>query len=131
MCRPTARAWEMLKRIGRYLKGKPRLIWTYRWQEPVNVLDVHSDANWAGCRRTRTSTSGGTIAFGNHLINSESKTQAVVAKTSGESELYGVVRATSEALGIITLLGDFGLPDCRASVGMDANAAMGIVQHQD
>ena len=31
MSRPTSRAWEMLKRIGRYLKGKPRLIWKYGW----------------------------------------------------------------------------------------------------
>ena len=27
MSRPTARAWEMLKRIGRYLRVRPRLIW--------------------------------------------------------------------------------------------------------
>ena len=26
MSRPTARSWEMLKRIGKYLKGKARLI---------------------------------------------------------------------------------------------------------
>ena len=26
MSKPTARAWEMLKRIGLYLKGRPRLI---------------------------------------------------------------------------------------------------------
>ena len=94
----------------------------------MNVLDVHSDANLAGCRRTRKSTSGGTIALGNHLIKSYSNTQAVVATSSGESEWYGVVRASSEALGIIALRGDFRLPDGHASGGMDANAAIGIVQ---
>ena len=26
MAKPTASAWEMLKRIGRYLKGRPRLM---------------------------------------------------------------------------------------------------------
>ena len=31
MSRPTARAWELLKRVGRYLKGRPRLIWMYKW----------------------------------------------------------------------------------------------------
>ena len=32
MSRPTPRAWEMLKPIGRYLEGKPCLIWRYAWQ---------------------------------------------------------------------------------------------------
>ena len=45
MSRPTARAWEMLKRIGRYLKGKPRLIWKYDWQGETEVFDITSDAN--------------------------------------------------------------------------------------
>ena len=61
MSRPTARAMEMLKRIGRYLRGKPRLIWKYEWQSEVTMIDITSDANWAGCRRARKSTSGGTI----------------------------------------------------------------------
>ena len=68
MSRPTARAWELLKRVGRYLKGCPRLIWMYKWQAPTSVVDITSDANWAGCRRTRKSTSGGTIMLGTHLI---------------------------------------------------------------
>ena len=68
MSRPTARAWEMLKRIGRYLKGKPRLIWRYAWQAETCIFDITSDANWAGCRRVRKSTSGGTIMLGSHLI---------------------------------------------------------------
>ena len=141
MSRPTATSWELLKRIGRYLKGRPRLVWKYAWQSQQEVLDAHtgtppdgleahSDANWAGCRRTRKSTSGGTVALGTHLIKAYSKTQAVIAKSSGESELYGVVRASTETLGISTLMEDFGLAGVRARVGLDANAAMGIVQRR-
>ena len=59
MSRPTATAWEMLKRIGHYLKGRPRLVWKYAWQGSQEILDAHSgapaghldatsDANWAG-----------------------------------------------------------------------------------
>ena len=40
------------------------------------------------------------------------------------------MRASTEALGILTLLKDFGCPEMRASVGMDASAAIGIVQRQ-
>ena len=64
------------------------------------------------------------------MIRTYSKTHSVIAKSSGESELYAVVRASTEELGILTLLADFGCPDMRASVGMDASAAIGIVQRQ-
>ena len=60
---------------------------------------------------------------GAHPIKSYAKTLAIVAKSSGESEMYG-----TEALGVSTLLEDFGCVGVKASVGMDANAAIGIVQ---
>ena len=128
MSKPSRKSWEMLKRIGRYLKGRPRLIWRFDWQSSQEVLDAHSDANWAGCKRSRKSSSGGTIAFGNHLIKAYSKTQAIIAKSSGESELYGVIRASTESLGISTLLEDVGNDGIKVRVGMDENAAIGIVQ---
>ena len=128
MSKATMASWEMLRRFGRYLNDILRLIWQYRRQTQQYVLDVHADTNWAGCRQTRKSTSEGTIALGTHLIKSDCKTQAVVAKSSGESELYGVVRASTEALGVSTLLGDFWLEGVCVRVGMGANAAMGIVQ---
>ena len=130
MSRPTPLAWELLKRVGRYLKGRPRVIWPHDWQTPVDVLHVRSDANCAGCRASRKSSSGGTVVIAGRLLRAYSKTQAVIAKSSGESELYAVVRASSEALGILTLLADFGCSTMRASVGMDASAAIGIVQRQ-
>ena len=83
-------------------------MWRYDWQCEQDIIDVHSDANWVACKRSRKSSSGGTIAVGPHLRKLYAKTQAVVAKSSGEFELYGVTRASTEALGISTLLEDFG-----------------------
>ena len=128
MSRPTARSWEMLKRIGKYLKSRPRLIWRYGWQDPVETIDITSDANWAGCRRGRKSTSGGAIMIGAHLIRTYSKTQATIAKSPGESELYALVRASAEGLGICMLLSDLGVADPRVVIGMDASAAIGMAQ---
>ena len=54
------------------------------------------------------STSGGIALLGNHVIKSWSKTQAVIAKSSAEAELFGVVRGSTEGLGLITLCGDLG-----------------------
>ena len=66
--------------------------------------------------------------LGSHLVRTYSKTQSTIAKSSGESELYALVRASAEGLGIATLLSDFGIKDPRVSVGMDASAAIGIAQ---
>ena len=52
----------------------------------------------------------------------------MVAKSSGESELYGVIRASTGALGVSSLLEDFGAGGVKVIEGMDANAARGIVQ---
>ena len=41
-----------------------------------------------------------------------------------------MVRASAEGLGVVTLLEEFGASGMKARVGMDANAAMGIVQRK-
>ena len=41
-----------LKRFARYLVGKPRLMWFYKWQTSI-YIDVYSDTDWAGCVKTR------------------------------------------------------------------------------
>ena len=69
MASPTNRNWQELKRLGRYLKGKPRLIIKYDWQDPINVLTSFSDSDWAGDRETRKSTSGGIITAGSRRIS--------------------------------------------------------------
>ena len=38
MSRPTKGDWQRLKRLGRYLLGKPRLQQLYKWQAPQQVL---------------------------------------------------------------------------------------------
>ena len=58
MSAPTELSLKGVKRIGRYLKGRKRLVFKYPWQA-VDTVDVYSDTDWAGCARTRKSTSGG------------------------------------------------------------------------
>ena len=88
-----------------------------------------TDADWAGCRRARKSTSGGCILIGSHCIKVWSKTQAVIAKSSAESELYGVVKGACEALGVKTLCADMG-DDIDVRLELDATAAKGILDRQ-
>ena len=129
MSKPTSGSQRRLMRIARYLVGRPRLVWRFDLQGYVGVVEAFSDANWAGCRTSRKSTSGGVLMVGAHPIKSYSKTQAVIAKSSAESELYGIVRATCEALGCLTLVEDFG-EKMKSRLHMDANAARGIIERQ-
>ena len=97
MSAPTTGPLRRLKRLGRYLKGNPRVVWRYDFQEPMTHLEMYTDADWAGCKRARKSTSGGVAMIGNHCIKAWAKTQSVIAKNSAESELYSVVNGATEA----------------------------------
>ena len=117
-----------LKRLGRFLEGHKRLVYQYPWQD-AHMVDVYSDTDWAGCPRTRKSTSGGCLMLGRHLIKSWSSTQSQVSLSSAEAEYYGVVKASGMALGYSSLLEDLGyrLP---LRVWTDSSATMGICGRQ-
>ena len=133
MCRimsaPDHNAWEQLKRLARYLAGKPRAMSSYPWQRETDTLDAYSDANWAGCKTSRKSTSGGTRMWGQACFKSYSKTQGTIAQRSAESELIAVVKTACEALGSVALTQDLGI-DVRVRLHVDAAAALGILEHQ-
>ncbi len=91
MAQPTEKSWAAMKRLCRYLVGLPRMVYLYRFQQATGI-EVYTDTDWAGCPRTRKSTSGGCVMMGSHLIKSWSSTQSGVALSSGEAEFNGVVR---------------------------------------
>ena len=87
MSRPTKNSWTKLIRLGKYIVHKPRLVLHYKWQDPVLEMVTYSDTNWAGCLKSRVSTFGGVIKFGDHLLRSWSETQTNIALSSAESDL--------------------------------------------
>ena len=108
MSKPTDLAMGALKRLARYLRSRPRMVFSYDRQVAEN-LDVYTDTDWAGCVRTRKSTSGGCVMVGKHLLKAWSSTQASLALSSGEAEYYGVVRGVGVGLGMQALYRDLGL----------------------
>ena len=105
---PSWSDWLAIKRIASYLKRKPRLVYKYQWQQTPEELIAHSDTNWAGCIKTKKSTSAGGIVYGGHLVRSWSKTQAGIALSSAEAELAGIVRTTAEIIGFAGMMRDLG-----------------------
>ena len=127
MAKPANGDWAALKRLGRYLISRPRVVHLFRWQEQPTSLTAFSDSNWAGCVRTRKSTSGDCVMHGAHLIKAMSKTQANIALSSGEAEFYSMVGATSEALGLRAMTADYNDP-LDPCFYVDASAAIGVAQ---
>ena len=128
MAKPTEGSWAALKRMCRYLVGLPRLVYHFKLQE-VKSVDVYTDTDWAGCPRTRKSTSGGCVILGAHTVKTWSSTQSSVALSSGEAEFNGVVKGAGIGLGYQSLLRDLGI-DIPLRVWTDSSAAIGICSRQ-
>ncbi len=129
MARPSCRDWQLLKRVGRYLVGAPRAVQAFAWQHCPGVYDTFVDSDWAGCAATCRSTSGGAVKLGWHTIKTWSSTQATVAMSSAEAELFSLTKGTSNTLGLMSVARDLGM-QLDATVHSDASAALAIAQRQ-
>ena len=129
MAQPRECDWPLLKKIGRYLLGRPRLVIQFRWQKRPSCLDGYTDSDWGGCTKSRKSTSGAVIMVGKHVIKSYSRQQKVIALSSAEAETYGMVACSAEILGIQACARDMGLT-YDGTIYADASAALGIVQRR-
>ena len=63
--------------------------------------------------------------LGSHLIKHWATTQNVIALSSGEAELAGIVKGACEGLGLLSVARDLGMETC-LEVLADSSAAIGI-----
>jgi len=126
MANPTVGDVIRLKRVIRYLKGAPRIVNMFKWQPVYSKLVTYSDSDWAGCVKTRRSTSGGMVLRGSHLLAHWSSTQSTVALSSAEAELNALIKGASESLGLLNMLKAMG-KDFQCQIFTDSSAAKGII----
>ncbi|GJX12348.1 uncharacterized mitochondrial protein-like protein, partial [Tanacetum coccineum] len=74
-----------VKRIFRYLKGKPTLGLWYSRDSPFELV-AYTDSDYAGATQDRKSTTGGCQFLGNKLISWQCKKQTVVATSTTKAE---------------------------------------------
>ena len=127
-----------LKRVVRYLLGMPRLAYLYDWQEPFTHIDLFTDTDFAGCRTTRRSTSGGVAMVGTHRVRHYSTTQSTISLSSGEAKLHGISKGMHHAMGLRSMYKDLGLSlnrrvhsDATAAIGIARRRGLGKLQHLD
>ena len=126
MAAPTAKDARRVKRIARYILGVPRVI-LRSGDEPgeKNAVKAFVDSDWAGCKTTRKSTSGGILTVGGMAVKTWSSTQGSVATSSGEAEYYALVRGSAEALGLAAAMADLGWV-LKVQVHVDSSAAKAV-----
>ena len=73
-------------------------------------LSCFIDADYAGSRGDRRSTSSFCTFRGNHLISWKSKKQAVVSRSSTEAKYHAMAQGTCEILWLRSLLSELGFP---------------------
>nr|GEW42822.1 retrotransposon protein, putative, Ty1-copia subclass [Tanacetum cinerariifolium] len=86
-----------VKRIFRYLKGKPHLGLWYLNDSPFDFV-VYSDSNYAGASLDRKSTTGGCQFLRCRLISWQCKKQPVVATSSIEAEYVAAASCCAQML---------------------------------
>ncbi|GJY28183.1 ribonuclease H-like domain-containing protein [Tanacetum coccineum] len=82
---PKSSHLSAVKRIFRYLKGKPKM---GLWYPKVSSFDLesYSDSDYAGANLDRKSTTGGCQFLGRRLISWQCKKQTIVATSTTEAE---------------------------------------------
>nr|GEV12120.1 uncharacterized mitochondrial protein AtMg00810-like [Tanacetum cinerariifolium] len=107
---PKASHLHAVKRIFRYLKGKPHLGLWYPKDSPFNLV-AYSDSDYAGVSLDRKSTTGGCQFLGCRLISWQCKKQTVVGTSSIEAEYVAAASCCAQVLWIQNQLLDYGI-DC-------------------
>ena len=66
---------------------------------------------------------------GDHLVKAWSRTQATIALSSAEAELYAMVKTSAEIIGLQSMLKDWGVEHTGRILG-DATACLGLISRQ-
>lgn len=123
---PTVKHWAALEQILCYLKKALGLGILYSSQGHTRI-ECFSDADWAGSKFDRRSTTGYCVFFGGNLVAWKSKKQSVVSRSSAESEYRAMAQATCEIIWIHQLLCEVGMKcTMPAKLWCDNQAALHI-----
>ncbi|GKA65062.1 hypothetical protein Tco_0764769 [Tanacetum coccineum] len=117
-----------IKRIFRYLKGKPTLGLWYSRDSPF-VLVAYSDSDYARATQDMKSTTGGCQFLGNILISWQCKKQTVVATSTTEAEYVAAASCCGQVLWIQNQLLDYWYNFMNTVINIDNNSTICIIEN--
>ncbi|GJT00035.1 hypothetical protein Tco_0821204 [Tanacetum coccineum] len=130
--KPTEKHLKEVKRIFRYLRGTINMGLWYT-KDSGFELTGFSDADYAGCKDTFKSTSGGAQFLGEKLVSWSSKKQDCTALSTAEAEYVSLSACCAQVLWMRTQLTDYGFHFNKIPIYCDSKSAIAIscnpVQH--
>ncbi|GJQ97846.1 putative ribonuclease H-like domain-containing protein [Tanacetum coccineum] len=117
-----------VKRIFRYLKGKPTLGLWYSRDSPFELV-AYTDSDYAGATLDRKSITGGCQFLGNRLISWQCKKQTVVATSTTETEYVAAASCCRQVLWIQNQLLDYGYNFMNTVINIDNNSTICIIEN--
>ncbi|GJR89236.1 putative ribonuclease H-like domain-containing protein [Tanacetum coccineum] len=117
-----------VKRIFRYLKGKPSLGLWYSGYSPLELV-AYTDSDYAGATLDRKSTTGGCQFLGNRLISWQCKKQTVVATSTTEAEYVAAASCCGQVLWIQNQLLDYGYRFMNTVIYIDITSTICIIEN--
>ncbi|GJT32230.1 putative ribonuclease H-like domain-containing protein [Tanacetum coccineum] len=125
---PKTSHLNAVKRIFRYLKGKPKL---GLWYPRVSSFDLeaYSDSDYAGANLDRKSTTGGCQFLGRRLISWQCKKQTIVATSTTEAEYVAAANYCGQVLWIQNQMLDYGFNFMNIKIYIDNESTICIVKN--
>ena len=109
MSGPTRASKCLLKRLCKHYSEAPVLSWSFRYQEMPSEIRAVTGANWTGEFEGLRSTSCGLIYCGDHLLETYSSTQLIVALSIEESEFISITKVAAHALEVRSAMVEYGM----------------------
>ncbi|GJT49307.1 retrovirus-related pol polyprotein from transposon TNT 1-94 [Tanacetum coccineum] len=130
--KPTEKHLKEVKRIFRYLWGTVNMGLRYTKDSGFELTGL-SDADYAGCKDTFKSTSGGAQFLGEKLVSWSLKKQDCTVLSTAEAEYMSLSACCAQVLWMRTQLTDYGFHFNKIPIYYDLKSAIAIscnpVQH--
>ncbi|GJW76906.1 putative ribonuclease H-like domain-containing protein [Tanacetum coccineum] len=125
---PKTSHLNAVKRIFKYLKGKPNLGLWYPRESPLD-LEAFSDSDYGGSNLDRKSTTGGCQFLGQRLISWQCKKQTIVATSTTEAEYVAAANCCGQVLWVQNQLLDYGFNFMNTKIHIDNESTICIVKN--
>ncbi|GKB24826.1 putative ribonuclease H-like domain-containing protein [Tanacetum coccineum] len=125
---PKTSHLNAVKRIFKYLKGKPHLGLWYPRESPFD-LEAFSDSDYGGSNLDRKSITGGCQFLGQRLISWQCKKQTIVATSTTEAEYVAAANCCGQVLWVQNQLLDYGFNFMNTKIHIDNESTICIVKN--
>ncbi|GKA60280.1 putative ribonuclease H-like domain-containing protein [Tanacetum coccineum] len=125
---PKTSHLNAVKRIFKYLKGKPHLGLWYPRESPFD-LEAFSDIDYGRSNLDRKSTTGGCQFLRQRLISWKCKKQTIVATSTTEVEYVAAVNCCGQVLWVQNQLLDYGFNFMNTKIHIDNESTICIVKN--